>query len=463
MRSFIAKVISITGLLFVLFIASSIVAGLVRERQQYRATAQESIGNSYPGDQIFTGPIFVINYEEHYIEEKLETIGKVTKKIRVPSVKTAEYYVLPEQLTIAQQQQIKERKRGIFKLPTYQSQLDVSGSVKLPTAEQLQRTEKDSVIKVLPRVSMLVIVSDARGLSQVQANLKTTSLELNPSIERTALGPVAKLVGDFARYSDIAGERQSFSLKLGLAGTSSIFFSPIGRNTQISLQTDWPHPSFTGAVLPTSSKKSDAGYSAQWLIDSVSTESPSLVLAALTSDKKIQTDRSPSAFQSVGMQLIDPVDIYVLNDRSTKYAMLFVVLILGSFVVFELFKQLKIHPVQYLMVGLAIVMFFLLLLSLSEQIGFAKAYLVAASACTLLIAVYASFILGSWRRAIPLGLGITGLYLALYKILNSEQDALLMATLLLFSLLSVVMLATRKTNWFALLKSVPTTQKTTTA
>jgi inner membrane protein len=456
MRQLFYRIASLVALLFVMTVASLYVSSFVAERARFREDAQNSIGNSYPGSQSITGPIFKVDIEERYTEEKFEGSGKTLKKTRVPSVKVYERYLLPDDLNINQQQDMNERKRGIFKIPTYQSSVGVSGTVSLPVAKEIPTTEKDGVIVIRPTVTILLAVSDARGLGKITGSLAADSLQLSPSIDRTALGPTAKLSYVTGDYEALAKNRQPFSLNLELAGTGSSFFMPIGRQTTIDFKTNWPHPSFVGAVLPTKTEKLATGYSAHWQINSISTEAPANILNLLNKSAGSQTRQT-----AVGVQLIDPVDIYTLNGRASKYAMLFVLVILGAFVLFELFKQLAIHPLQYLMIGLAIVIFFLLLLSLSEHIGFKLAYVIAAAACTMLITTYAAFVLNSWRRALPLGIGIVALYGALHQILQSEENALLMGTTLLFTVLAGTMIATRKTNWYALMSRQTSSNKGT--
>jgi inner membrane protein len=153
--------------------------------------------------------------------------------------------------------------------------------------------------------------------------------------------------------------------------------------------------------------------------------------------------------QGFGLRLIDPIDHYTLSDRATKYAMLFVVLTFAFVLLFEVMKSLRVHPIQYGLVGAALVMFFLLLVSLSEHISFANAYLVAAAACTLLLGVYAQAVLGGWARAASFTGLVAGLYGALYALLQLESLALLLGSGLLFATLAAIMIATRRVDWHA--------------
>ncbi len=456
MRNLLIRAMVVSAVLLILGIASGYLSSLVGGRLRFQSEAQRSIAASYPGSQTLVAPVFSVWVEEHYSEEKYEGTGKTLRRIKVAAVRKWQHYFLPTQLKLNQDQTIQDRKRGIFKVATYQSLVNINGTVKIPLAADFERTQKDGVIKIIPRLGMHVIVSDARGLSDITATVAQLPLQLDPSITRTSLGPTAKLEMPIPSDEFTITSQQPFEIKLALAGTGSVFFTPLARENWFELNTTWPHPSFVGAVVPTSSSKTQGGYQAKWKIDSISSEAPTQVLASVTADKNTLANH----LQTIGVNLIDPVDIYALNSRANKYDLLFVILVLSTFILFELFKGLSIHPLQYLMIGFSMLIFFLLLLSFSEHIGFDWAYLAAAGCCSALITVYAGYILASWRRALPLGLGLVALYCALFQILQSEQIALLMASILLFVVLATVMLATRKTNWFDLFNRPPLLLKT---
>jgi inner membrane protein len=218
---------------------------------------------------------------------------------------------------------------------------------------------------------------------------------------------------------------------------------PVGDDNRIALRSRWPHPSFAGAFLPNERRVDAQGFEARWTVSS------------LASDAQRQLRAGDPSTQAVEVSLVDPVDVYTQADRASKYGVLFVLLTFVGFLLFELIRQLRIHPLQYLMVGLALAIFFLLLISLSEHIAFWQAYLVSALACIGLQAVYLANVLGHWKRGMGFALMLTVLYGALYGLLVSENNALLMGSLLLFGILALVMWVTRRVDWYALGMGTP--------
>jgi len=254
--------------------------------------------------------------------------------------------------------------------------------------------------------------------------------------------------GASARIDDINalfGRNAKFSVNLELVGTDSLNVVPLGRDNTATLNSPWPHPSFGGRFLPTERSVDQRGFNATWHISALATN-------ARESWLKPGSDAEMDSFN---ISLIDPVDVYVMSDRAGKYAGLFIAITLGGFLLFELLRSLPLHALQYLMIGAALLIFFLLLLSLSEHIGFGGAYLAASTACVLQVGFYSAHLLRSAWLAGTFSAGLGALYAALYVILLSEQNALLMGSLLLFALLAAVMVGTRKVDWHALLSERP--------
>jgi inner membrane protein len=238
-----------------------------------------------------------------------------------------------------------------------------------------------------------------------------------------------------------------FQLDIGLTGQSRFAMVPLADDTRAHIRSSWPHPSFGGSFLAAQRTVTEQGFEADWAVSSLATAA------------RAQLDRSTGAVKpgtsrpqidTFAVSLIEPLDVYALTGRAVKYGLLFVALTLMAAFMFELMRKLRLHPVQYGLVGLAISLFFLLLLALSEKIDFALAYFIATSACVLLLAVYFSAVLGHWRRGMALGAYVALLYAALYGLLLSEDNALLLGSVLLFGLLALLMIATRKVDWYAL-------------
>lgn len=451
MNSFIARFASLAILTFLLWIASLFVQRIVSDRMQYKQEAKDSVAQSFPQEQEIIGPIISIAYEEKYSEEVIETINKVDRKLIKQQSVMHEQFILPETLRLVDELNVAPRTRGLFSVNTFQSKVILTGNWQLPDFESLERSHKGSKLIAPTHFKVLVSVKDARGLANLIAKISNVSAVLEPTISRVAGYQTATFNIPISVNQPWPTTPIDYDIQFDLSGTDSIAFVPLGKQNQFKLQANWPHPSFNGALLPKLHQVNEGGFSAVWDIASLSVESRKEWIDAASSESII---KSPNSFSSVGVRLMDPVDIYVLSNRASKYAMLFVILVLGAFVLFELFKHLRIHPVQYLLVGVALIMFFLMLISLSEHIGFAKAYGAAASASCLLISFYAGHALGNFTRAIPLTVGLSALYGALYGLLNSEQNALVLGSLMLFLILACIMIATRKTDWYELL---PTT------
>jgi inner membrane protein len=256
----------------------------------------------------------------------------------------------------------------------------------------------------------------------------------------------------------VAGQALAFDteLRFQLGGTESLALVPLGRSNHFALQSSWRHPSFSG-VSPR--QDIDAGgFEAEWELASVATNAQQQYL-----DGQALPHASPTAgmhprdgtavaghLDAVSVSLIDPVNIYTQADRATKYGLLFVLLTFVGFFMFELIKQLPIHPIQYGLVGLALAIFFLLLVGLSEHIPFARAYLVASVACIGLLGFYLSAVLRSVARGLGFAAMLATLYAALYGLLVSEDNALVLGAGLLFAILAAIMVVTRRVDWYAL-------------
>jgi len=237
-------------------------------------------------------------------------------------------------------------------------------------------------------------------------------------------------------------EGRRVELEFVLDGTRSLSVVPVGDDTRVSLASTWPHPLFGGSFAPNERHIDDAGFKAEWAVSSLASAAQEQLRRELRSDG--------GAVEALEVALVDPVDVYTQVDRASKYGILFVLLTFVGFALFELIRRLRIHPLQYLLVGLALAIFFLLLLSLSEHIAFWQAYLVSAVACIGLQGFYLSGVLRSWRHGLGFATLLTLLYGVLYLLLASENNALLMGSLLLFGILAAIMWLTRKVDWYDL-------------
>ena len=247
-----------------------------------------------------------------------------------------------------------------------------------------------------------------------------------------------------------AGARRPLRAEVGLelVGTGELAFAPVGDSTRVTLASDWPHPSFAGRFLPIERQVGETGFSARWQLNALATTAPQAAAAGAPAcrlydsvvDEVAPRDdgRRTACVETFGVAFMDPVSPYVLSDRATKYGLLFIALTFVGVGAVEVMRRLRVHPIQYLLVGSALAVFFLLLVSLSEHVPFAIAYLAAAAACTALLTFYGSFVLRGSRAGALFGAAIAALYGALYALLQLEQTALLLGSIMLFAVLAAI-------------------------
>jgi len=307
---------------------------------------------------------------------------------------------------------------------------------------------------------LLVALSDVRAAT-VSADGQALAVE--PGTPSTAYSSGLHATLASARTDGDAGAQPlSVRIELDLIGTSQLAWVPAADSMRWTLNSDWPHPSFGGQFSPEQRDVRADGFSATWNLSALATKAPADVAkglglctpANLTSDADYSGDdastKSDKCLDLMAVGFIDPVNPYVLSDRAVKYDLLFIVLTFVAVGLIEVMSGRRVHPVQYLLVGLALSLFFLLLLSLSEHMLFERAYAAAASACAVLLGVYAAAMLGRKLAGLLFGIGIALLYGLLYALLLMEQNALVIGSVMLFAALATVTLLTRRIDWYAL-------------
>lgn len=411
------KIITIGVIGIACFVASLLVLGLGSEREARRTEAQTEVSNAWGAPQLVVGPLLTF-----------------TQPSTVPNGASEMYYVLPETLTVESTLSPEVRKRGIFSTTVYKETLRVSGTF---SPEELGRFGLPAGA-LQPTLS--VGVRDTRSIE------KQTSVSWNDRAVAFEPGAGTRLLEGSGIHAqvpfDTTMDEYSFSFDLELKGSEEALFSPVGGETEVHVASGWATPKFTGAFLPSERTVSDAGFDARWRVSSFGRNYPQ----SWKDDGSVTYQTlSESAF---GVALHDTVDIYTQLERSVKYAILFIVITFAAFFLFETMTKVRIHPVQYLLVGVALALFYLLLLSLAEQIGFLIAYLVASGMVVLLITGYSSSILHARGKAALVGTLVALLYGYLYFVLRLEDQALLFGSLLLFVVLAATMYATRNIDWF---------------
>ncbi|CCO45024.1 putative Inner membrane protein CreD [Vibrio nigripulchritudo SOn1] len=411
-------------LFLLLQVPVSMIDGLISERSYRQDEVRADIARSSSGEQRVIGPFININYTE--------TITNNEKEYTVDR----QAFILPESFNLTSHLESFEKYRGIYKARLYQAQTSVHGHFDMSLIDELSDYHIDSV-------SLVVGIRDSRGLINLgDLSLNGQAIEVVPG---TGMNQMAQ---GFHNKLDIrtldTSEPLNFDLNFLLQGMGTLQISPIGKNTQVALSSSWPHPSFIGDYLPTSSDINESGFEAKWSTNNFSTNITQLFDQCLSDNTQCYELES----RQMGVDLIDPVDHYLKSHRAVNYSLLVITLIFASFFLLELFQARPIHPIQYGFVGLALAVFYLLLISLSEHTGFNWAYLVSAVASTGLLGVYVAGMLSNTKHGAIFGASLLILYGLLFGLLQAESYALLMGTLLCFVVLSFVMVLTRNVNWY---------------
>ena len=452
------KLAALAAITVLLLFGLGLVEDVVRDRQRYRSLTAQSVADSLAGPQTLMGPMIHSACVESWDEE----VGKGDERRMVEKRREFILTAMPEQLKLTTGAAMEERARGLHKVNTYKLKSHITAQWGSLASLLPRSTLKNSRMHCGAPLLMMA-VGDARGIRTAQLLLGDQALPLKPG----TFHPTYSRGLHAALPESVRGKADGLTatLDLELVGTERLSIVPLGGNTEVLMTSSWPHPSFAGRFLPSEREVSPEGFSARWHLSSLATTAQadiangSRICAGGYDDASTQGEYAPGGTtprdcaDSFSVAFVDPVNPYTLSDRATKYGVLFIALTFVAVGLFELMQKLRVHPVQYLLVGSALCSFFLLLVSLSEHLPFGISYAVAASACVLLLAYYASHMLGGLRRGVPLGAGIAVLYGLLYVLLQLEQTALVVGSIALFLVLAAVMVLTRKVNWYGLSKS----------
>jgi inner membrane protein len=446
----------VLGMTLAILVPLLMIRGTIQDRQAYRLQAVDSIARSYAGAQSFVGPVLVVPYVEIVEVDEKDAQGVARKVLREQH---ANWTFFPDTLDVGGELMPGTRRRGLHEVRVYEWQGRASArfDVVVPVDVDAARPRR------IGRPWLAYGIADVRGLvGTPRLRIGATNTALEQVALEQGLGS-REGAGVHARLdAPRAGQRLAFDTRLDfvLGGTESLALVPLGKRNHFGLASTWPHPRFGGSFLPRIRTVDGKGFRAQWEVSSLATSARAQYAAGNTSprvvDDAVQARSAGAAgvdvegIDAIGISLVDPVNVYTQADRASKYGLLFVLLTFVGFFMFELIKQLPIHPIQYGLVGLALAIFFLLLVSLSEHIAFGRAYLVASVACIGLLGFYLSHVLRSRARGIGFAAMLATLYAALYGLLVSEDNALVLGAGLLFLILAAIMVVTRKVDWYQL-------------
>ncbi|MGT3282005.1 cell envelope integrity protein CreD [Yersinia enterocolitica] len=420
------KIAALLGLILLMMIPKEMLLNVINERSGYRQSVVDKVSDSTSRAQKILGPLIVVPYSE-WIETEVD--GKKQGQ-RV----NRHRYLLPEVMTVTGAPDVEVRQLGIYQAQVYQGELYFHGQFESSSLDDLDR---EGVTIGTP--SLVLALSDSRGIQQISPlSLGNAKINFEPGafLGRTAQGVHAPLTIEQVRQGKF-----DVNFKLTLAGTNSLSVVPVGRSSELTLQSNWQHPNFVGEFLPLQRKVDEKGFRAHWSSNWLAN---SMNINFSGDNVRFDFDQLPAFTTS----LIEPVDHYQLTERAIKYAILFIGLTFFSFFLFESLTSLRVHPIQYLLVGAALVLFYLMLLAFSEHLGFTLAYIIASLSCSMLIAIYLSAVLGGWLRGALFASGLLLLYGVLFGLLQSEDNALLLGAGLLFIILAAVMLLTRRLDWY---------------
>lgn len=415
----------------IMTIPLGMVSDLVSERSYLYASVVDEIANTWGHQQSITGPVLIVPYTEKFISEKILTDKDGNeRKVDKASYIQRTAIVLPEQLYIDGKLQGEHRQRSIYKSLVYKAEINLKGKFSRPNIESLS----SHIDKIhWDKAWFSLGISDTRAINKVshlQWNASQTDFEPGTrivNIIKNGFHAPLSINKELAAYE--------FSLNMDIKGSQGFYFKPFGKTTHVSLNSDWPHPSFQGNVLPDEHHITDKGFSANWSIPHLARNYPQLwTLESQSFDV--------NEFKA-GVNLFESISLYSQITRAIKYGVLFLALTYITFLIFELGINQRLHIVQYGIIGLALSMFYMTLLSVAEHADFISAYLAAATLIITMITLYAYAAIRRIGRTVLIALLLTGLYSILYSLLKLEDYALLVGTVLLLAILGIMMYLTR--------------------
>jgi inner membrane protein len=454
--SLLLKAIVIFIMTLAILIPLEMIRSTIADRQSFRQQAVASIAESYAGAQTVVGPLVIVPYSVDVPVVTNDVNGVAHTQIHSEQ---RHWMFFPKDLHLDGQVKTNVRHRGLHEVRVYELDSKLAAHFDFTPPTQVA----GGTLREIGTPFLSIGVDDVRGLigsPRLKLDGRPATLLQGPGTDRAGAGVHAELP------ALVAGKPRALDVALDfvLGGTEQLAIAPIADNNRIELISAWQHPEFAGRFLPHTRNISTEGFDAVWEISALAANTQSQYLdggdaqgcGPAPTATALGTG-CPGSGSSAGakegadrieLTLVDPVNIYTQADRASKYGLLFVLLTFVGFFMFETIKQLRIHPIQYLLAGLGLAIFFLLLLSLSEHIPFVWAYIIASAACIGLLGFYLAYVLHSRMRGIGFATMLTALYAVLYGLLISEDNALVLGSIMLFAILAAIMVITRKIDWY---------------
>lgn len=434
------KLFGIFVLVLVLLIPLSMIESVLYERLQRRNTTLEEITSTWGKDQSLVGPVLVVPFQFNTSHWEDRTEGVKIVRVEVRDTAVARAFFLPKTFNASGELTPHTRYRGIYRTTVYSADLTLEGTFDLPDYEAI-RIGKEQFFWDQAFVS--VGIPDLRGTREA---LKLTwgdseyAFAPNSNVDELGAGVHCAL----RRFRGFSAPIP-FRIPLTFNGNSTLLVAPVGIENQVNLKSVWADPAFRGAFLPIDRTVTPRGFQARWSVSHLGRDFPQFWTDQ--GGGSLGRDRVDAAL--FGVELVTLVDAYRNVERAIKYGILFLTMIFTAFFLFEVMKASRVHSFQYILVGAALCLFYLLLLSLSELIRFPFAYTAAATAATAMISLYTAAVLKSGRRACLIGAMLVTIYGFLYVTLQLQDYALLTGSLGLTVALATVMYVTRNIDWYA--------------
>jgi inner membrane protein len=421
------KIAMLIILILLLLIPITMIRSLVIERSHRAADAERSIMEAWGSEFELYGPIIRIPI--------IEGVHRTTNKF---------LWITPKEVNIQADFSAEKKRRGIFSVALFSGDVSLTGSF---TFERVRGELKESQELYPQQAEIIIGLTNPKSLRKIiKADWNGSELFFRPGNRNFSFNYLSSNGINASSPFDMEGEN-TFDIQISIQGGKSLRTLPIGELTRTSVRSDWPSPSFQGASLPITYTLSESGFEAEWEVSYLSRSIPLFWVTGERGEYDSYDGRANLQDELFGVNFFKPLDHYALNERAVKYAILFLIIPFLTLFFLEVFSQKSIHPVQYLLSGLANVIFYLLLLSISEHFSFSVAYLIAAVALTAMMSLYARSLLESWAGSVYMGIVMASLYLILYLTLNAEDWALLIGSIVAFLICGVVMFLTRKLDW----------------
>lgn len=437
--SITARMLMVGFLTIILLIPLFFIENLIRERSHRQTEVISEINQQWGNEVLIYGPILKVPYKTY---KKKTVTDKNTKKVyteTIEEIKNA--YFFPEKLNINSNINPEEKKRGIYTTAVYNSKMDITGTFVKPEFSDIEINDKNII---WDKAKIIIQSSNVKGVNEANLKLGDTNYELTSKYNGQKNYKYNEVVMHTLQTKTINKNQLqfqkplTFNINFNIKGSEQIRFIPTGKQTEAKIKSNWKTANFFGEFLPYNDDKvNENGFDAKWKI---------LDLNRPFSQQHFNgiPDLKEFAF---GINFMIPVDEYQKSERSAKYGFLVIGLTFLVFFLIQTLSKINIHPFQYLMIGLALTMFYTLLVSISEHSNFLKAYLTAGVSVIVLITLYSKSILKTFKSPIFIGLSLTALYTFIYVIIQLENYALLVGSIGLFLILAIVMYVSRKIDW----------------